>query len=55
MENQKNSTLSECRCIVFSTKELTGDTTFMSPTVDVTFILRGRPRHAEVQPFAVQR
>ena len=55
MENQKNNTLFECRCIVFSTKELTGDTIFMSPTVDVTLILRGHPRHAEVEPFAVQR
>ena len=48
MENQKNNTLFECRCIVFSTKELTGDTIFMSPNVDVTLILRGHP-------FAVQR
>ena len=33
---------------VFSTKELIGDTIFMSPTGDRTAILLGRPSHAKV-------
>ena len=40
---------------VFSTKVLTGDTNFTSPTGDGTAILRGHPRHAMVQPPAGQR
>ena len=40
---------------VFSTKVLTGDTIFTSPTGDWTAILRGRPSHAKVSPLVVQR
>ena len=36
---------------VFSTKALIGDTTFTSPTGDVSAILRGHPSHAKVQPL----
>ena len=34
---------------------LTGETIFTSPCGDGTAILRGRPRHAKVSPFAGQR
>ena len=40
---------------VFSTEVLTGETIFTSPCGDGTAILRGRPRHAKVSPFAGQR
>ena len=40
---------------VFSTKVLTGDTSFTSPTGDGTGILRGHLSHAKVQPLVVQR
>ena len=40
---------------VFSTKVLTGDTIFTSPTGDGTSIFRGHPTHAKVKPIAVQR
>ena len=40
---------------VFSTKVLTGDTSFTSPIGDGTGILRGHLSHAKVQPLAVQR
>ena len=37
---------------VFSTKVLTGDTIFTSPTGEGTAILRGHPSHAKVRPAA---
>ena len=40
---------------IFSTKVLTGDTNFTSPTGDGTAILRDHPSHAKVSPLAVQR
>ena len=40
---------------VFSTKILTEDTIFTSPTGDGTAILCGHPSHAKVQLFAGQR
>ena len=40
---------------IFSTKVLTGDTNFTSPTGEGTAILRDHPSHAKVSPLAVQR
>ena len=40
---------------VFSTKVLTGDTSFTSPIGDGTGILRGHLSHAKVSPLVVQR
>ena len=40
---------------IFRTKVPIVDTIFASPTGDGTAILRGRPRHAKVSPFAGQR
>ena len=40
---------------IFSTRVLTGDTNFTSPTGDGTAILGDHPSHAKVSPLAVQR
>ena len=37
---------------VFTTKVLTGDTIFKSPTGNGTAILRGQPSHAKVKAYA---
>ena len=55
LSGEKQCTLFECQMNVFSRK-VVGDNIFMSPCGDGTAILkRGRPSHAWVQPFAVQR